>query len=156
MSGGRLVYHAPTMTEPRQGEFQVPAKFGDPARWREMAPPGLQAARRELIRNLAAGCPHCGMTAMPGDKPDTRIYHLSRTAVTMKCPNCQLQWSMTFHMIARMARHVGTRGGTEWGPGMYDAAHKLFDVPETRRPMRVPSSYTVYRPQEPPEGGSVG
>lgn len=145
------------MSEQREDEFQVPLTFGNPARWREMAPPGLQAARRSLIRALVAGCPHCTVAAMPGELSDIRIYRMSRTAVTLACNNCRLQWSMTFHMIARMANHVGTRGGTEWRPGIYDRAHKLFTVPETRRPKRRPIAYEILRPAEPPDGGgSVG
>ena len=124
---------------------------------REFSSEELRRLRIEMIRGLVAHCPHCGKQAPGAPRGQGRIYRLSNTAVTLQCPNCRLQWSITFHMLARMARHVSERGGDVYVPGEYERAADLFAVPETRRPIRRPTAYDVLLPPEPPEeGGPVG
>jgi|SoiMethySBSTD1v2_1073268.scaffolds.fasta_scaffold380920_3 hypothetical protein len=118
-------------------------------------PERLRQHRINLIRALVAHCPHCGKNA-PEAVGVARIYRMSNTAVTLQCPNCWVQWSITFHMLARMARHVAEHGGDVQPASDYRYAAELFAVPETRRPVRRPTGYDVLKPPEPPEGGSVG
>lgn len=127
----------------------IPPSWGDPRNWRKYANPKIQEVRRDLIRRLSvAHCPHCGKFA---EKPDTRIYRMSRTAVTLQCHNCGLQWSMTFHMIAKMARGVLQTGEGQMSElPDYRYAALAFDVPEERRPDRRPIMYEVLRRPEPP------
>src|SRR4051812_40264617 len=63
------------------------------------------ARRRFFLKKYFSVCPFVGIgngdVGYPhGGEAATVIYRMSTSAVTMRCKECDLQWSMTFHRIS--------------------------------------------------------
>ena len=87
-------------------------------------------ARRELVYELLAGCP-----GVAGNAPEGTFYAFVRYDADVPAQDV---------VAAAMARGVGIRGGTEYGPsGQQPYPHRLFEQPRRLAGGRAPPPLAV-------------
>lgn len=101
-------------------------------------PESLRLLLRAHVGNCPAGCSHGGFPLL------APIYRSSRRSVTFRCDRCGLQWTMTYHMLAKALANLPRDGKTGGATThLADALAQIANAVGERRgrqPTRAPDA----------------